>query len=194
MIHLTNANIMTAFNSQTVGTKVTQRQPLEGLLLEAIAATDFAAQRQPGQAFIPLPDAAKAMVSAGVGSRSNNPDHYVIRTWRDSVSCYLKREYAAPVSGVAAVIYTVEAYRSDPDVQKDEAEMLRTYGGRCATPTHVLVALLAFAGPKAPLSPGRFVSNLAGGNKEALLWSGDEIRAMAKEIIAYNDAWSVVSD
>jgi len=58
----------------------------------------------------------------------------------------------------------------------------------------VLVAVLAFAGPKAPLTPHRLVKNLAGGNKEALLWSADEIRAKCAEAAGYWDEWCVVAD
>jgi len=57
-----------------------------------------------------------------------------------------------------------------------------------------VVAVLASAGPRAPLGVGRFVANLAGGNNEASVWSGDEIRAKAREIVAYDDAWCVVAD
>jgi hypothetical protein len=56
------------------------------------------------------------------------------------------------------------------------------------------VAVLAFAGPKAPLPPIRLVHNLAGGNKEAATWTADEIRAEAVEIRAYDETWAVVAD
>jgi len=191
-IRLAHANILTAFHPQTVGTKVLDPHGLTSLILDAITTYDFDAQRIPGQGFLMLPDVAKEMVSAGVGPRSNNPDHYVTRFWRDRVGCYLRREYAAPVGGCAAIVYSRDAYASDPDVQADPAEMVKMTWPGC--PTHVLVAVLAFAGPKPPLSTGRFVANLAGGNKESATWSADEIRAMAKDIIAYDDAWSVVAD
>jgi len=193
-IRLAHANILTAFHGWTVGTKVLDPTRLTDLICDAIVTYDFASQRIPGQGFLMLPDAAREMVSAGVGPRSNRADDYVTRFWRDHVGCYLRRKFAAAVDGVAAIIYTKDAYIADPDVQADAAEMLRitTPGPGC--PTHVLVAVLAFAGPKPPLSPGRFVANLAGGNREAQVWSGDEIRAKAKDIIDYNSAWSVVAD
>ncbi len=194
-IHLIHANILTAFHSRTVGTKVLIPDLLTGMVLEGIGKTNFVDQKVPGQAFIMLPDAARAAVSAGVGPRSEDPDHYVIRKWRDHVGCYLKRQYAAPVEAVAAIVYTREAYTADPEVQKDQDAMMKAlFWNGFSKPTHVLVSVLGFAGPKAPLSPGRFVSNLAGGNKEALVWTADEIRTMAADIVAYNDAWSVVAD
>lgn len=88
-------------------------------------------------------------------------------------------------------MYTAEAYLSDPDVAGDEAEVRRIQRSGC---THVLVAVLASAGPKSPYSPERFVSNLAGGNKEALTWSAEEIRQKAAEVTAYAREWSVVAD
>ena len=60
--------------------------------------------------------------------------------------------------------------------------------------THVVVAVLGFAGPNPPLSPYRFVSNLAGGNNEALTYTADDMRRMAKDIKAYDDEWCVVAD
>jgi len=193
-IRLAHANILTAFQPQTVGTRVLDPDGLTALIYDTIASStyDFDAQRISGQGFLMLPDAAKTMVSAGVGPRSDRAEDYVTRFWRDRVGCYLRREYAASVGGVASIIYTQQAYISDPDVQADAGEMTRmTWPGH---PTHVLVAVLAFAGPKPPLSPHRFVANLAGGNREAMLWDGDEIRAMSKDIIDYDDAWSVVAD
>ena len=58
----------------------------------------------------------------------------------------------------------------------------------------MLVAVLAFAGPKAPLSPYRLVHNLAGGNNEAAQWTADEIRAKALESKVYYDEWCTVAD
>jgi hypothetical protein len=60
--------------------------------------------------------------------------------------------------------------------------------------THVLVAVLAFAGPQSQLSPHRFAANLAGGNHEAQAWTADEIRAKAKDIMAYDNEWVTVAD
>jgi hypothetical protein len=56
------------------------------------------------------------------------------------------------------------------------------------------VAVLAAAGRESPLSPYRFAWNLAGGNHEAETWTADEIRAKAKEIMAYDGKWSTVAD
>lgn len=130
-------------------------------------------------------------MSAGVGRKMADEASYVLRSWRGSVGAYLRREYAAPVESLAVVVYTTDAYLSDPDVAGDTREVERVKASGC---THVIVAVLAAAGPKAPLSPGRLVSNLAGGNKDALAWDADTIRAKARQSVAYHDEWDVVAD
>jgi len=60
--------------------------------------------------------------------------------------------------------------------------------------THVVVAVLAAAGPKPPFSPFRLVANLAGGNNEAKKWTADEIRLTAVGVLAYDENWVVVAD
>lgn len=189
MTKIVNANIVTAFNERAIGTKVTDPSFFRNFLVEAIASTDFASQRVPGQAFIMLPREAHATVSAGCGKRTLDPDDYIARVHRGEVGLYLKREHAAEVEGLAVVVYTADAYRADPDVAGDPAEV-----ERIGDATHVLVAVLAFAGPKSPLPKGTFIHNLAGGNKEAALYSADEIREMAKAIDAYWGEWCIVAD
>jgi hypothetical protein len=191
VLKIERANIVTAFAEKTIGSKVTMACAFSAALIKAVEAFDFGAQRVPGQGLIKLPNEACAFVSAGVGKRVDDESAYVVRLHRGRCSAYLKREHAAPVEGVAVVVYTVAAYLADPDVAGDAAEV-----GRIAreTPTHILVAVLAFAGPQAPLPPIRFVHNLAGGNKEALTWTADEIRAKAAEIRAYDEVWAGVAD
>jgi hypothetical protein len=76
----------------------------------------------------------------------------------------------------------------DPDVAYDDV-------ARIENATHVLVAVLAYAGPAdPPLTPYRLVWNLGGGNREAALYTADEIRAKAKDCIDYDAYWAVVAD
>ena len=195
-----NANILQAFDDTAVGTRVVQPYLFMRHLSAAVAVFDFDAQTTPGQGFVSLPKEAFSSVSAGVGEKkyaidelSGEPDPgaYIMRPWRGSMNVSLKRDYAAEVEGLAAIIYTTDAYLADPDVARDSDEVSRV---EATGASHIIVAVLAFAGPKAPLSPGRLVSNLAGGNKNALAWNADTIREKAKESAAYAAEWSVVAD
>lgn len=195
MIRLAKANILTAFDTETVGSKVINAECFLDSVRAAVEKFDFSKNNPtvttPGQGYIPLPESACQFVSAGVGRHRNDPSAYVLRSWRGSVHAYLRRQFAAPVERVAVVVYTVNAYLSDPDVVSDQSEVARIRGLEA---THVLVAVLASAGPASPLSPGRLVSNLAGGNKDALAWDADTIRAKARESVAYYSEWGVVAD
>lgn len=187
---LVAANIVTALNEEAIGTRIKNVRRFFEVAEAAVAGFDFAAQRVPGQGFIMCPDLAPAL-SAGVGKRSDNPEHYVCRVHRGRVDAYLRREYAAPCEGAALVVYTRAAYLADPDVQKDGAEKARIEASEA---THVLVAVLGFAGPKAPLSPYRLVHNIGGGNREAATWTVEEIVGQAKDSLAYDNEWAVVAD
>lgn len=184
-----NSNIVTAFDEKTIGTKVTDSRAFYYFLDTAVRGFDFASQRVPGQGFINFPDRAVDCVSAGVGFRSVDPEDYVLREHRGTVHAYLKRVCAAKATGVAVIVYTVAAYLADPDITPQESVRVKD-----SQATHVLVAVLAFAGPKPALSPFRFVANLAGGNKEALVWTADEIRAKASDVMSYDEMWSAVAD
>lgn len=184
------SDIVTALNTETIGTKIVNRVGFFRAALDAIDATDFSTQRVPGQAFIPFK--ALDTLSAGVGKKSDNPADYILRVHRGEVQPFLRREAAAPIEGAAIIVYTREAYLADPDVAGNAAEVERVT--RTNEATHVLVAVLGFAGPKAPLSPVRLVANLAGGNKEALVWGADEIRQKAAESDEYWKEWCVVAD
>jgi hypothetical protein len=188
-MRIANANIVTAFKAECIGTKVIDPEEFHSFLARAIDATDFQAQRVPGQAFIMLPPEAHRSVIAGAGKRTLDPNDYIARVHRGEVGLYLKREHAAKVEGLAVVVYTADAYKADPDVANDPAEV-----ERIGDATHVLVAVLAFAGPKSPHPKGTFIHNLAGGNKEAALYTADEIRTMAKAIDDYWGQWCIVAD
>jgi len=169
------SNIVTAFDNSAIGTKVVDAGGFMAEAHKAIAAFDFDAQTIPGQGFIPCKELIP-FLSAGVGRRSTNPEDYVVRLHRGRVDAYLRRECAVSCEGAAIIVYTRAAYLADPDVQRDDAERTRIESSEA---THVLVAVLGFAGPTAPLSPFRLVANLAGGNKEALVWTADEIHTRA---------------
>jgi hypothetical protein len=187
-IRLLRSNICTGFGPMAIGTRVQRTGPFLSGAIDAIEKYDFTTGKVPGQGFIVAPELVE-YVSAGVGRRSEDPNHYVCREHRGIVSAYLKREYAAVATGCALVVYTKDAYLADPDVTTEEAALVTAEGA-----THVLVAVLAFAGPDSPLPTYRLVWNLAGGNREALVWTADEIRAKAKAAIDYDNLWSTVAD
>jgi len=193
------ANILQAFSLEgVVGSRVVRQDSfMEALRLE-VDRFDFAAQTTPGQGFIPMPSDTHYTVSAGVGRKVADPGSYVLREWRGNVGAYLKREHAAPVESLAVIVYTLDAYLADPDVAGDADEVARVTSNErdgCAPVSHVIVAVLANAGPRPPAySPGRLVANLAGANKDALAWDADTIRGKAKEAQDYADEWSVVAD
>jgi len=181
-----------------VGSRIVDREAFEDALASAVTAFDFTTTnpgvRTPGQGFIPLPEAINS-VSAGVGPKQPNPSAYVLREWRGEVKAYLRREHAVDAETLAVVVYTGAAFLSaldNPDTPEDVATAERA-AFLASGATHVVVAVLAGAGPEA-LSPGRLVSNLAGGNDDAATWTADEIRAKAREALAYAAEWSVVSD
>ena len=184
------SSICSAFTDNTIGSRVLGSGDFKANLSTALDTYDVSKDRVPGQHFIEFPNTVGclSLVSAGVGKiKGRTADDYVVREHRGECAAYLKREFAEPVTGVACVLYTLEAYKSDPEVDMSK----ESFGDDVS---HVIVAVLAYAGPKSPLSSKRFVSNLAGGNKEALTWDADEIRTKAEEINNYHSEWTVVAD
>lgn len=197
MHNLIPSNICSAFEpTGVIGSKVINHAEFHRVLQQVVAAHDFTKERVPGQAYLPIPDATP-FVSSGVGKRILDPSAYVLREYRGQVSAFLRREHAAPVTTCAAVVYTLQAYLSDPDVTPEEVERIHSTGTEnlsAEAETFVIVTVLASSGQPSQLSPHRFVANLAGGNKEALVWTADEIRAKAVEILAYENDWMTVAD
>lgn len=190
MVRIISSGIVTAFKGICIGTRVLNHREFWEAVEEAVEAYDFTKGTVPGQAKIEVPKAIP-FVSGGVGRNIDDPDAYVLRSHRGKVHAYLKRNHAASVIHCSVIVYTKEAYLADPDIGEipDEAEAVESIN-----PTHVLVAVLAYADKTTALSPYRFVKNLAGGNNEALVWTADEIRAKAREIAEQSDVWTTVAD
>jgi hypothetical protein len=184
---LANSDIVTAFDSFVIGSKVVNPGDFLRVAAEAIEAHDFTRDRIPGQGFIVCP-AALPYVSAGDGRRTQDPTDYISALHRGRVGLYLRRERAGEPKFCALVVYTSDAYLKDPEVDPQEAERIQA-----AEATHVLVAVIVSSGPESPLSPWRFVSNLAGGNREAMAWTADEIRSKAQEVRDYWGTYEVVA-
>jgi len=182
------SSICSAFGNNVIGTRVMNQGDFLAVADEALQSHDTSGDRVEGQHFVQLPEAAVSMVSAGVGLVKDQPvEHFVVREHRGEVNCYLHRAHAADADGVAAIVYTLDAYKADPEVDMSKED----FDGDVS---HVIVAVLAFAGPQSPLTTHRFVSNLAGGNKEALEWDANEIRSRAEVINSYWSEWRVVAD
>lgn len=194
-VRLLVASICSAFSEVTIGTKVTSESAfltaLAGEIVKYEDAKDNAEDKTGGQYTIVMPVEMHGLVSAGVGPRSQTPSHYVLRNHRGAVGPYLRRKYAAKVESLTVIVYTRQAYLSDPDVARDSDEFVKVQKN---APTHIVVAVRAEAGPNIAYSAERLIANLAGGNNEALAWTADEIRAKAVEALEYAQAWSVVAD
>jgi hypothetical protein len=195
MIRLETSNTVTAFDDVTIGSKVVRFRRFMTGLERAVQDHDTALDQVKGQHFIELPESMFDTVSAGDGPRSHNPDDYVVRKHRGEVGLFMKREMAGEVKFLAVIVYTIDAYLADPDVlnDSDEFALVSTYK-EIDYVTHMIIAVIASAGPQASWTPYRFVKNLAGGNNETLEWSGHEIREKACEVADYTDAWAVVAD
>ena len=189
MVKVVTSNVCGAFGASPVGSKVEDAARFLDALEEEVGGRDFSKALVPGQGFVPLP-AALPHVSSGEGLRTADPADYVAREHRGEVELFLRRERAEPATFLACVVYTAAAYLADPDVLGEPGEAARVRGSGA---THVLVAVIASAAPEAPLTYRRFTENLAGGNREALAWTADEVRAEAAKVAAHWRRWCVVA-
>lgn len=180
------SNICNPYLPFTVGTKVVQPGAFQVMLLHALREYAMPAD---GKGFVPLPDALPC-VSCGVARRAGlRPQDYVVREWRGEVGLFAPRRYAVKATSLHVVVYTGDTYRTDAQVDAAEA-------CRVADADYVIVAVLASAGPRSPLSSHRFVRNLAGGNTSYASECYTIERAVeeAKEIVTYEQEWVTVSD
>tara|TARA_R100000664_G_scaffold19812_1_gene29024 strand:+ start:23102 stop:23689 length:588 start_codon:yes stop_codon:yes gene_type:complete len=188
-INFAVSSICHAFKSECIGSKVLDKDIFLDGVEAAIEAHDATQDAIPGQMFLSLPDTVNRAVSPGVGMPSAFAEDcdFVVREHRGRFNAYLRRRRAivAPYP-VSAVVYTRDAYLADPEVDEEEAENI----GPDAT--HVIVAVLS--GPRAELTPERFVSNLAGGNREAATWDLSTILDKAESINEFWNEWCLVAD
>lgn len=180
------SNICQAFNANCIGTKVTDRGAFMSELAVALAAYEMPAS---GQGFLALSSAVEPIVLSGDCERADLTEQdYIAREWRGEVMLFAKRRNLR-TRFCSAIVYTVEAYCADPQV--DVVERARVRGA-----THVLVAVLGGRGPRATLTSSRFARNLAGGNAAfaADKKTVEELISEAKAIVAWESAWVVVAD
>jgi hypothetical protein len=187
---ISHSNIVSAFASNTIGTKVTEPEAFHTVLINALRLyTDYGN----GQLTVPLP-LALPYVSCGIVPRKDLPlSAYVVREHRGEVGLFANRKYVVgKPKSLAAIVYTAAAYKSDPQVTKEEG--LRITDEQA---DFVLVAVLASLGGAQGLSSQRFVRNLAGGNNRYSPDNGytiDQAIQEAKEVEAYERDWITVAD
>jgi hypothetical protein len=151
------SRICTAFQEKTIGTKVIKPDAFKGVLAQTLTKYKMPPS---GHGFAPMPEAHE-FVSCGVGRIDDTTEEsdLVVRKHRGNWGVYLRREKAIPMDSLYCVVYTREAYLLDPDVEPEEIAEL-------GEATHVIVAVLASVGAKAPLGPNTLIHNIAGGNAE----------------------------
>lgn len=179
---------LSAFEDRAIGSRVTDKQGFLDALMVAVQAHDPAKDRAAGQHFIVLPESAFLTVSGGVGLRTTNPEDYVLRVHRGHVSANLRREKALPVEHLAVVVYTTAAWMIDGDVINDKLESVAD--GH----SHIIVAVLASAGPTGPADPRRLILGRNGGNTEYMGYSAEEYEKKLVDSVAYWDQYAVVAD
>lgn len=189
-IGFTCANIVSAFDTKSIGTKVLDATSFWDIAAKAVASHDTFKDEFPGQHFIIRKD-LWPILSGGVGLRTRNPDDYVLRDYRGKVSAYLARKYAEKLdknSFTALIIYTREAYLADPDVIYDAQERERISSG---VATHVLVAIIAGTNF---MGYSTVVHNIAGGNNQYFAMSAEQLREKARWVEQANLKYSTVAD
>lgn len=109
-----------------------------------------------GQAKLKLPKTVFEHVSPGDGEHTHQLGDYVLSKHRGQVDRYLKRELAGRTASCSVVVYTREAYLSDPEVTVSLREGVE----------HVIVAVLASCCEESPYPWRTLVNNISGGNAE----------------------------
>jgi len=116
MTNIVHSDIVTAFDDFTIGSKVTNPDGFEPVLVKAIEEHDFSTDTVPGQGFLVIPDAIP-FVSAGDGPRTDNPEDYVPALHRGRVGLYLKRAKA----GEGPTLIECKTYRYHGHSEHDKA-------------------------------------------------------------------------
>ena len=203
---------LSAFGNRTIGSKVTDHEQFFAILEAAIHDYEPKENEVEGQMFVHLPQEAYDTVSTGEGLREGTDpeEDYVTRGHRGRADAYLKRQFAAKCIFLAVGVYTAEAFYKDPDVKKmglAPKDFEKCGEGRLndLAPAWYITCVIASGGPEAPLSPRRFVANLAGGNNaysyDALTSSmGGAVTGLmrvmdeAEKIQEHDDIWATIAD
>lgn len=120
-----------------------------------------------GVAFIILPETAWELVQCGDGLHTHEPGDYISARHRGHVDSYLRRDLASKTRFLAVVVYTTEAYATDPEVSNEDLsdEDAKALEGI----EHVIVTVIASAFDAAPFPIKTLVNNISGNNAKFLL-------------------------
>jgi len=143
-----------------------------------------------GQGVVPVPEEAWGCVIPGLARRTTNPDDYKNVLHRGKVEQVLDRNKVVlpALTGVAAIVYTKEAYLADPQTSEEEKAAFIRYKH-----THCWVATMSWTGPRPPWNAWRSIFSLAGGNAAYADKSIEELVAEAQAEEAYESEWCVVA-
>lgn len=198
------SHIVTAFDANSVGSKVLDNDEFMIQLEALVGVYEWPSN---GHGVISM-TSHPSMVSSGVARADSVEDHEMfVRTWRGRRRMFAPRKYAVPVESLTAIVYTLDAYRADPDGQGDtdeakiikrEIEVFERMGTK-----YVLVAVIAAGGDKPTTAATlTLLANIAGGNDEYKPTGDDtsdlallhRIIADAQAALAYSDKWEIVAD
>ena len=175
------------FKPGGVGTLVTNPTDYLDALHKEVAGFTFPAEGDnAGQGFVPMPDSVKGFVVPGAAKRNLLSEKTgIIRNHRgEDILCVDRSKVdVGEADSVAAIVYTMQAFLNDPENGLSSEEKTQLLNGEF---THVLVTTLAFKGPKSPLTPHRFMHNVAGGNA-AYASTNPHIVERAKEAVTKSE-------
>lgn len=133
-------------NEHVVGQRVTNREAFLAIMVpfvtDAIPTAEF--DDEDDFCTFTLPSDVLPFVSSGVGRRSKDTDHYVVRKHCGRVGLYLKREFALSPEECTVQVLPVERYLAECK----EHEEVPLNDAALEGVTHVIVAIKVHAGPQ----------------------------------------------
>jgi hypothetical protein len=181
------------FNETGVGSRVLDRARLIDFTSKRLETYKFPVEGDDnfvneGEGVMPLNEALET-VGSGTASRADCEEADIFpHVHRDVEEMFASRDKACKAEGLSMVMYTWANYSSNNGVKPEEKLSL----AEGEEPTHIIVAVLASAGPDPQVSEVRFLANLEGGKYDNM--SFEEQDVLADKVIAYNEKWITVCD
>lgn len=175
-------------DERVVGSRVIDREAFLAIMVPFVTdSVLIATQHEDDDHYvaITLPSSVLPFVSSGVGRRSKNEEHYVVRKNFGRVDLYLKREFALQPEEVFVNVLAVEHYLSECK----ELEETPLSEGELRDVTHVVVGVRVYAGPQRVwiMHPRQLVSSLA---KLVGQTSHEEVTRLLNSAWNVNTYWS----